>query len=49
MMDTRHQEKLKKTAVIVAHPCDETLWAGGTILSQPAWNWFIATLCRASD
>jgi len=35
--------------VIVAHPDDETLWAGGTILSQPAWRWFIATLCRASD
>ena len=28
MMDTGHQEKLKKTAIIVAHPCDETLWAG---------------------
>jgi LmbE family N-acetylglucosaminyl deacetylase len=36
-------------AVIVAHPDDETLWAGGTILNQPDWNWFIATLCRASD
>jgi LmbE family N-acetylglucosaminyl deacetylase len=39
----------KTAAVIVAHPDDETLWAGGTILSQPRWNWFIATLCRASD
>ena len=36
-------------AVIVAHPDDETLWTGGTILSYPAWNWFIITLCRASD
>ncbi len=36
-------------AVIVAHPDDETLWAGGTILSQPAWNWFILSLCRGSD
>lgn len=36
-------------AVIVAHPDDETLWAGGTILSNPSWNWHIITLCRASD
>jgi LmbE family N-acetylglucosaminyl deacetylase len=43
------QKKSKAVAVIVAHPDDETLWAGGTILSYPAWNWFIITLCRASD
>jgi LmbE family N-acetylglucosaminyl deacetylase len=36
-------------AVIVAHPDDETLWAGGTILSRPLWRSFIITLCRASD
>ncbi len=39
----------KTVAVIVAHPDDETLWAGGTILSHPSWNWHIVTLCRASD
>ena len=36
-------------AVIVAHPDDETLWAGGAILSHPSWNWFILSLCRGSD
>jgi LmbE family N-acetylglucosaminyl deacetylase len=36
-------------AVIVAHPDDETLWAGGTILSHPDWKWFILALCRGSD
>jgi LmbE family N-acetylglucosaminyl deacetylase len=36
-------------AVIVAHPDDETLWAGGTILKHPSWEWFIITLCRADD
>lgn len=41
--------KHKSVAVIVAHPDDETLWAGGTILKNPSWNWFIITLCRASD
>jgi LmbE family N-acetylglucosaminyl deacetylase len=39
----------KTVAVIVAHPDDETLWAGGTILSHPAWKWFIACLCRGND
>jgi LmbE family N-acetylglucosaminyl deacetylase len=35
--------------VIVAHPDDETLWAGGTLLSHPEWNCHVITLCRASD
>lgn len=36
-------------AVIVAHPDDETLWAGGTILMHPEANWTVVTLCRKSD
>jgi LmbE family N-acetylglucosaminyl deacetylase len=36
-------------AVIVAHPDDETLWAGGAILMNPDVNWTIMTLCRKSD
>ena len=44
-----HNQESKTVAVIVAHPDDETLWAGGTILSQPSWHWSIVTLCRASD
>jgi LmbE family N-acetylglucosaminyl deacetylase len=42
-------EKPKKIAIIVAHPDDETLWAGGTILNHPEWECFIITLCRKSD
>ncbi|MBN1786932.1 MAG: PIG-L family deacetylase [Sedimentisphaerales bacterium] len=40
---------VKTAAVIVAHPDDETLWAGGTILSNPKINWTILSLCRKSD
>jgi LmbE family N-acetylglucosaminyl deacetylase len=39
----------KSIAVIVAHPDDETLWAGGTILEHPKDRWFVVCLCRASD
>jgi LmbE family N-acetylglucosaminyl deacetylase len=36
-------------AVIVAHPDDETIWAGGTVLNHPDWHWTIVSLCRGSD
>jgi len=39
----------KSVALIVAHPGDETLWAGGTILSHPSWQWYIVCLCRGCD
>jgi len=39
----------KTVLIIVAHPDDETLWAGGTILSHPNWKCFIVCLCRGSD
>jgi hypothetical protein len=42
-------ETIKTVALIVAHPDDETLWAGGTILSHPEWDCFIVCLCRAND
>jgi len=38
-----------KTAIIVAHPDDETIWAGGLILRHPDWEWTIVSLCRGSD
>ncbi len=39
----------KEIAVIVAHPDDETLWAGGMILMNPECKWTIISLCRAND
>jgi LmbE family N-acetylglucosaminyl deacetylase len=44
-----NQGKRKTVAMIVAHPDDETLWAGGTILLNPTWQLFIISLCRSSD
>jgi LmbE family N-acetylglucosaminyl deacetylase len=44
-----NREIPSSVAIIVAHPDDETLWAGGTILSHPHWNCYIVCLCRKSD
>jgi len=41
--------KIKTIAIIVAHPDDETLWAGGTILNNPGREYFIVSLCRKND
>ncbi len=34
---------------IVAHPDDETLWAGGLMLMSTNWNWTVLSLCRGDD
>ncbi len=39
----------KNCALIVAHPDDETLWTGGTVLINSKSNWEIISLCRKSD
>jgi hypothetical protein len=40
---------VRTCAIIVAHPDDETLWMGGTMLMHPDYEWTVVTLCRKSD
>jgi LmbE family N-acetylglucosaminyl deacetylase len=42
-------EGLRRVAVVVAHPDDETLWAGGLLLSHLMWAPSIVSLCRGND
>ena len=43
------KQSSKSVAIIVAHPDDEILWVGGTILNHPLWKFYIISLCRKND
>ena len=52
MTDSKDSVLIKdssKCIVIVAHPDDESLWAGGLMLLYPKVKWTVVTLCRRSD
>lgn len=44
-----HDKVFKSVAIIVAHPDDETLWAGGEMLNNPLRQCFVLCLCRKND
>ena len=35
--------------VLVAHPDDEIIWLGGTIITHPRVQWTVFSLCRSDD
>jgi LmbE family N-acetylglucosaminyl deacetylase len=43
------KKSIRNVALIVAHPDDETLWAGGMLLRHPHWCWFVVCLSRKND
>ena len=47
--DSQLFKTVKDIAVIIAHPDDETLWCGGTMLQHKKCRWHVACLCRGND
>ncbi|MFH1224268.1 MAG: PIG-L family deacetylase [Candidatus Diapherotrites archaeon] len=40
---------MPRALAVVAHPDDETIWMGGTMLMHAGWKWAVLSLCRKDD
>ncbi|MBF0429657.1 MAG: hypothetical protein HQK83_00135 [Fibrobacteria bacterium] len=40
---------MTKAVVITGHPEEGVLWAGGSIIKNPSWDWFVISLCESGD
>jgi len=49
LANRKRRQDFERVGVIVAHPDDETLWAGGMILTHPKWQCRVLALCRGND
>jgi len=49
MNELKSGEKNADSLVIVAHPDDESIWMGGTILRYKDIKWTVLSLCRSED
>ena len=49
MENKLHQWPYRSALLMVAHPDDEILWAGGTVLMHPETDWTVLSLCRRND
>jgi LmbE family N-acetylglucosaminyl deacetylase len=48
-MQSLSLDKNKRAIAIVAHPDDEIIFMGGTIMKNPQIDWTVFSLCRQSD
>jgi len=48
-MDCKFSSGIKDVLVLVAHPDDETIFSGGTMLCYPNWNWTVICSTWAKD
>jgi LmbE family N-acetylglucosaminyl deacetylase len=49
MEDLVLDKKNRRALVLIAHPDDETIWMGGSLLHYARIDWTILSLCRKTD
>src|SRR5579859_6920211 len=49
MQDWNLETNSPKALILHAHPDDETIFAGGLMLTHPSWHWFLVCLTMQID